>query len=81
MILSRKLGAKPASSRFYLRREKRFLSVLLDYIMVSPDLKARQPDWHIWHPFDDPECYKNADLRDSLLAASDHFPVSIDIAL
>jgi len=79
MILSRKLGPKPASSRFYIRRQKRYLSVLLDYIMVSPELKAQKPGWRIWHPFDDPECYQMPDLREALLMASDHFPVSIDI--
>ncbi|HBQ35428.1 MAG TPA: endonuclease [Rhodobacteraceae bacterium] len=79
MILKRKLGAKPSSSRFFLRQEKRYLSVLLDYIMVSADLKALEPAWRIWHPFDDPDCYHQPDLRESLLMASDHFPVSIDI--
>lgn len=81
MILRRKLGPKPASSRFYIRREKRYLSVLLDYIMVSADLRRLEPDWRIWHPFDDPECYDTVKLREALLTASDHFPVTIDIAL
>jgi len=79
MILSRKLGAKPASSRFYIKREKRYLSVLLDYIMVSADLRKRKPSWRIWHPFEDPECYEMPELREALLTASDHFPVTIDI--
>ncbi len=81
MALSRKMGAKPASSRFYIKREKRYLSVLLDYIMVSADLRARGPAWRIWHPFDDPECYEIPELRDALLTASDHFPVTIDLDL
>jgi len=81
MILSRKLGPKPASSRFYIKREKRYLSVLLDYIMVSADLRRLTPDWRIWHPFEDPECYDMVDLREALLTASDHFPVTIDIAI
>jgi len=81
MILSRKMGAKPASSRFYLKREKRYLSVLLDYIMVSADLREHGPTWRIWHPFEDPECYEIPELREALLSASDHFPVTIDIEL
>ena len=81
MILSRKLGAKPATSRFYIKHEKRYLSVLLDYIMVSPDLHSKGPDWRIWHPFEDPECYNMPKLREALLTASDHFPVTIDIDL
>ena len=80
-ILSRKVGAKPASSRFYLQQEKRYISVLLDYIMVSEDLRKLGPSWRIWHPFEDPECYEISELRDALLTASDHFPVSIDINL
>ncbi|MCF6317148.1 MAG: endonuclease/exonuclease/phosphatase family protein [Marinosulfonomonas sp.] len=79
MILSRKLGAKPSTSRFYIKHEKRYLSVLLDYIMVSSDLRKLGPDWRIWHPFEDPECYEMVELREALLAASDHFPVTIDL--
>ena len=79
MILSRKMGAKPATSRFYIQHEKRYLTVLLDYVMVSADLRKLGPKWRIWHPFDDLECYNNPELRDALLAASDHFPVTIDL--
>lgn len=81
MIISRKLGPKPATSRFYIKHEKRYLSVLLDYIMVSEGLRKLEPSWRIWHPFDDPECYEMPELRAALLAASDHFPVTIDITL
>ncbi len=79
--LSQRMGARLATSRFFIKRENRFLNALLDYIMVSPDLAARRPAWHIWHPFDDPACWGNADLRDALLTASDHFPVTLDITL
>lgn len=76
-----KLAASPATARFYLDGEGRYFSALLDYVMVSPDLRAKGPKWRIWHPFDDPGCYKVPELREALLAASDHFPVSIDIDL
>lgn len=79
--LQRRLGANPTSARFFIRPEGRYLQALLDYVMVSPDLAARDPDWRIWHPTDDPECWDNEVLRDALLTASDHFPVSLDIAL
>jgi hypothetical protein len=80
--LARKLGAVPTTARFWIRPEKRFLQALLDYIMVSPDLAARgAPRWRIWHPLDDPKCWGQPDLRDALVVASDHFPVSLDIAL
>lgn len=78
--LSRHLAAAPASARFQMH-DGQFLSALLDYVMLSPDLCAGGPVWRIWHPFDDPGCFRVPELREALLAASDHFPVSIDIAL
>ena len=77
--LQRRLGAMPTTARFYVKPEKRYMQALLDYIMVSPDLRARGPRWHIWHPFDDPACWEVPELRDALLTASDHFPVALDI--
>ncbi|MEL7115271.1 MAG: endonuclease/exonuclease/phosphatase family protein [Pseudomonadota bacterium] len=77
--LSRPVGARLATARFYIQREDRYLSALLDYIMVSDDLRAEGPRWRIWHPFDDPACYHDPSLREALLTASDHFPVSIDL--
>ncbi|KIN61693.1 putative Endonuclease/Exonuclease/phosphatase fa [Sulfitobacter noctilucae] len=76
--LSRKLGAAPTTARFWIRPEKRFLQALLDYIMVSDEIRARGAQWRIWHPLDDPECWTNPVLRDALVTASDHFPVTID---
>lgn len=69
----------PTTSRFWIRPEKRYLQALLDYIMVSDDLRQMSPDWRIWHPLDDPECWADKDLREALVMASDHFPVSIDL--
>ena len=76
--LSRKLGAAPTSSRFWIRTEKRFLQALLDYIIVTDDFRAKGAKWRIWHPLDDPTCWENPLLRDALVTASDHFPVTID---
>lgn len=76
--LSRKLGVMPTSARFWIRHEKRYLQALLDYIMISEPLRARAPRWRIWHPLDDPDCWQRADLRDALVTASDHFPVTLD---
>lgn len=81
MALSRRGSAHPVTSRFWLQHEKRYLQALLDYIMLSPGLRKHAPKWRIWHPFDDPECYQNPALRAALLAASDHFPVSVDLDL
>ncbi|MEL6887379.1 MAG: endonuclease/exonuclease/phosphatase family protein [Pseudomonadota bacterium] len=74
-----RLGVAPTTARFWIRPDKRYLQALLDYIMVSQDLTERQPRWRIWHPLDDPDCWTSPRLRDALVAASDHFPVSLDI--
>lgn len=79
--LQGRLAAQPATARFYIASEGQYLSALLDYVMISPDLRARRPAWRIWHPFDDPDIYRVPELREALLTASDHFPVSLDIEL
>ncbi len=77
--LQRRIGAVNTTSRFYLSAEKRYIQALLDYIMVSHRLRDRHPRWRIWHPFDDPDCWKVPELREALITASDHFPVTMDI--
>lgn len=79
--LTRRIGAMQSTARFYMRDERRYLQALLDYILISPDLMARRPAWRIWHPFDDPICWNTRELREALLTASDHFPVTLDIEL
>jgi hypothetical protein len=80
LVLGRRIGAAPATSRFK-QRNGTYLNALLDYVMVSPGIRKMQPFWQIWHPFDHPACYDNLPLREALLLASDHFPVSLDITL
>ncbi|MBU2980720.1 endonuclease/exonuclease/phosphatase family protein [Lentibacter algarum] len=77
--LRRRLGPVPTSARFYLKGKKRYLQALLDYIMISPGLVEKAQGWHIWNPFEDPKLYKVPALREALLTASDHFPVTLDI--
>ncbi len=79
--LKTRLGGLPTTSRFYISHEDRYLSALLDYIMISADLREKSPSWRIWHPFDDRKIYQNQLLREALLTASDHFPVVMDIDL
>ncbi|MCZ4260449.1 endonuclease [Limimaricola sp. G21655-S1] len=79
LALSQPIAAQPATARFAVPPDWRILSALLDYAMVSPDLMGRAPRWRIWHPFDDPAIYADAELREALLAASDHFPVTLDL--
>lgn len=81
VAFGKRLAAMPTTARFYMGDKKRYFSALLDYIMVSPDLRAQAPAWRIWHPFDDPGCYNVPELREALLAASDHFPVTLDVDL
>ena len=71
----------PTTARFWIREEGCFLQALLDYILISPDLAARPAAWRIWHPLDDPGCWRVPELRDALVTASDHFPVTLDIEL
>lgn len=79
MALQSRIGLTPTSARFYLAPQKRYFEALLDFIMVSPDLAAKGPDWRIWHPFNDPRIADIPELREALLQASDHFPVTIDL--
>ncbi len=74
-------GSVPSTARFARPKEGKFLEALLDYIMISQDLRARRPAWRIWHPFRDTTCWSNPELREALLTASDHFPVTLDIDL
>ncbi|MEM9318770.1 MAG: endonuclease/exonuclease/phosphatase family protein [Pseudomonadota bacterium] len=77
--LQSRLAAQAATARFYNRDAGRFISALLDYIMISPDLRPWAQSWRIWHPFEDPQCWRDATLREALLTASDHFPVTLDL--
>lgn len=79
MALQSRVGIMPTSARFYLAPQKRYFEALLDFIMVSPDLTAKGPDWRIWHPFNEPHVTAVPELREALLQASDHFPVSINL--
>jgi endonuclease/exonuclease/phosphatase family metal-dependent hydrolase len=81
LALGHRLAAQPNTARFYISSEEHYLQALLDYIMVSKDLRALSPRWRIWHPFDDPGCWRTPALRDALLMASDHFPVTIDLEI
>ncbi|MDZ4394008.1 endonuclease/exonuclease/phosphatase family protein [Cypionkella sp.] len=81
MALSQTNPLAPSTARFWLQPQKRYFEALLDFIMVSPDLAATKPIWRIWHPLDDPAVLEVRELADALLSASDHFPVTLDLAL
>ena len=72
-------GLHPTSARFWLAPRNCYFEALLDYIMLSPDLAASNPDWHIWHPFNDPKITATPGLSPAILTASDHFPVTLTL--
>ncbi|SFI47949.1 endonuclease/exonuclease/phosphatase family protein [Celeribacter neptunius] len=78
--LARRGNQGPTTARFYIDEEERYLSALLDYVMVSQDLRPGAK-WRIWHPFDNPACFETPELQRALLVASDHYPVSVDLKL
>ncbi|WP_371154861.1 endonuclease/exonuclease/phosphatase family protein [Jannaschia sp. 2305UL9-9] len=71
-------GATPRTARFWDNAGKRYLNALLDFAMVSTDLRATA-GWRILHPHDSAEALADADLRADLLDASDHFPVVLNL--
>jgi hypothetical protein len=81
MALQSRVAMAPTTARFWHGPRKRYFEALLDFVMVSPDLAARGPDWRIWHPFNDPGCAAVPELRETLLQASDHFPVTVDLPM
>ncbi|MEO1024837.1 MAG: endonuclease/exonuclease/phosphatase family protein [Pseudomonadota bacterium] len=79
-VMQRKTGGlMPSSARFWIKDSNRWMQALLDYIMVSPDLREKANNWRIWHPFDDPAIADIQELKNALLTASDHFPVSVEL--
>ena len=73
-------GRGPTTARFRNAATGGWRHALLDYAMVSAAL-APLARWRILHPEDDAEAAADPTLRASLLAASDHFPVVLDLAL
>ncbi|MGV8952182.1 MAG: endonuclease/exonuclease/phosphatase family protein [Cypionkella sp.] len=81
LALTKSLGMRPTTARFWHPKTKQYFEALLDFIMVSPDIAAKQPEWRIWHPFNNPAVTQIPDLADALLSASDHFPVTLDVEM
>ena len=74
--------SRPSTARFYNDRRQSYLNALIDFVMLSPGLaSAWAPEWRIWHPFDDAECFNDARLKSALLDASDHYPVTVDVSV
>ncbi len=75
----KRYGWEPASTSFRDRFTETRVSVLIDHIMVSQDLAlAGGEPWTVWNPYQRrglDRSFKNAPK-----AASDHFPITLDIA-
>lgn len=70
-------GWRPASTRFKDRFTEDTVNVLIDHILVSQGI-AVVPDSHkVWNPYQDNDAKK---FRGDLNLASDHFPVTLDLA-
>ncbi len=81
MALTHRVGLQASTARFWQPTAQRYFEALLDFIMISPRLANATPMWRIWHPLNDPTCWQVPELRDALLTASDHFPVTLDMIL
>ncbi len=79
MALDRRIGLQPTTARFWQVDQERWFEALLDFVMVSPGLLTHHAKWRIWHPLNDPICLKTPELREALVTASDHFPVTLDL--
>ena len=79
LAINQRGGLTPTTARFWNPVHKCYFEALLDYVMVSHDLFTTGARWRIWHPFNDPAVAQVAELSAAVLAASDHFPVTVDL--
>tara|TARA_R110002020_G_scaffold39991_3_gene118327 strand:- start:13387 stop:14385 length:999 start_codon:yes stop_codon:yes gene_type:complete len=71
-------GFEPSSARFTDRFTEDPVNVLIDHVLASLDLKVAGPDAHrVWNPY---QLDAAKPHKKMLLAASDHFPVTLDLA-
>lgn len=78
-----KYGWTPSTSRYTDKLTDDRLNVLIDHILVSRGIRVA--DATVWNPFLKQETEEKTtqvkSLKDALLNASDHFPVSAEITL
>lgn len=79
LAINQRGGLTPTTARFWHPVHACYFEALLDYVMVSHDLFQDSTRWRIWHPFNDPAVAGVAELSAAVLAASDHFPVSVTL--
>jgi endonuclease/exonuclease/phosphatase family metal-dependent hydrolase len=69
-------GWEPSSARFTDRITGTPVNVLIDHILVSRGIPVETGGSRVWNPFQDDLARP---LKRALLAASDHFPVTLDV--
>ena len=70
-------GWSPSTVRFKDRITETNINVLIDHILISAGLKTSGGTPHqVWNPFENNAAKP---VKDALLAASDHFPVTINL--
>ncbi len=68
-------GPEAGSATALFRNAHGPVDALIDFVLLTPGLALETaPEWRIWHPD------REAGLRQALLDASDHFPVSVDLS-
>jgi len=73
-------GWSPATASFFQFESRKTFNVLLDFIMVSPNiLEENFVKWIIWNPNENRDDITNVTLKTALQKASDHFPVTFDM--
>ncbi|MEM6476650.1 MAG: endonuclease/exonuclease/phosphatase family protein [Pseudomonadota bacterium] len=71
-------GFEPSSARFQDRFTEDYVNVLIDHILASEGIAVADTDPHlVWNPF---QLEAAKPHKTDLLRASDHFPVTLDLA-
>jgi hypothetical protein len=71
-------GWRPSTARFRDRFTEDYVTVMIDHIMCSAGLQVAQNSPHrIWNPYEDNSLQA---MRQTFTDASDHFPVTLDLA-
>lgn len=71
-------GWEPASASFKDPFTQDYVNVLIDHVLVSQNLPvANAAAQRIWNPFQSEQAKP---IKEALLQASDHFPVTLDLA-
>ncbi|MFQ5895457.1 MAG: endonuclease/exonuclease/phosphatase family protein [Nitrospinota bacterium] len=71
-------GWSPSSTRFEDQMTGKNVNVLIDHILISKKIQVKAGKPHkIWNPYEDDDAKP---LKAALLEASDHFPVTLDLA-